>query len=139
MPALGVLIFLSLSSSAMLSVERLSDMSSLSGFSTFSSRLDGTCPAKAEERPAVDHRSDHKTDHYAATRAYTANRSNVIEGVGRTSECFCLVVEFGAGCRAGAGQAAVAVVQAGSIISVSVALLQRKKVGCVCHSPTDGT
>lgn len=52
-PPLGVLRFLSLSSSDLFS-ERSSCISSLSGFSTFSSRVAGTCPARAEERPAAE-------------------------------------------------------------------------------------
>lgn len=43
-----------------------------------------------------------------------------------TSERFHLVIEFCAGCRAGAGQASVAVVQAGSIVA---ALLQHRQEG----------
>lgn len=38
------------------------------------------------------------------------------------------MVEFGAGCRGGTGQPAVAVVQTGTVISVTVALLKRRKV-----------
>lgn len=41
-----------------------------------------------------------------------------------TSERFHLVIEFCAGCRAGAGQASVAVVQAGSIVTT---LLQHRQ------------
>lgn len=119
----------------MLSVDRLSDMSSLSGFSTFSSRLDGTCPAKAEERPAVDHTNDTQTDH--SVQVDTIGRPNT-EGwgrdCGRTSEGFCLVVEFGTGGGAGTGQATVAAVQTGSIVGVRITLLQHRKVGCVSLS-----
>lgn len=47
----------------------------------------------------------------------------------QTSECFHLVVEFCAGGGAAAGQATMAVVQAGSIISVGTALLQHGQEG----------
>lgn len=49
----------------------------------------------------------------------------------QTSECFHLVVEFCAGSGAGAGQASVAVVQAGRIVSVGTTLLQHRQEGHV--------
>lgn len=49
--------------------------------------------------------------------------------VRQTSECFHLVVEFCAGGGAAAGQATMAVVQAGSIISVGTTLLQHRQEG----------
>lgn len=53
-PVLGVFIsLLSLSSSDLLSAERLSSISSLSCFSTFSSRVEGTCPARLEVRAVI--------------------------------------------------------------------------------------
>lgn len=57
---------------------------------------------------------------------------NELERPGRvylTSENFQLVVEFCAGCGAGAGQASVAVVQAGSIVSVGTTLLRHRQEG----------
>lgn len=48
-----------------------------------------------------------------------------------TSECFHLVAELCAGCGAGAGQASVAVVQAGSVVSVGTTLLQHRQEGDV--------
>ncbi len=50
-------------------------------------------------------------------------------GLHQTSECLHLVVEFCAGRGAGAGQASMAVVQAGSVVSVGATLLQHRQEG----------
>lgn len=57
-PPLGVLgSLLSLSSSDLVSVERLSCMSSFSCFSTFSSKVEGTWPGSPAKRPAVSEKN----------------------------------------------------------------------------------
>lgn len=129
----GVMSLLSLSSSDLSSVERFSCISSLSCFSTFSSRVAGTWPARPEVRPALETCKRIKRVQTDSNTALSLNyhllQSVCERAVLHTSEGFHLVVKFCAGRGPGIGQPWMAAVQAGSVVSVSGTLQQHREEG----------